>query len=447
MSARSRISLVLLVALGGTMSSRLARGNGRLPGTSSIVIDHDHNVILVGATYGALLSSDQGATWRLVCEQPLLTAGQAIDPVFRFTRTGLLLLASQNGILYSRDNGCTYTGAGGSAANQSFTDLAVSPSDPMRVLATSNTSGAANGVHVSQDGGQTFAAPQDTITQGIFHDVKFAPSDGQRVYAAAYDANGNITIRRSNDGGTHFALTFTLSGFGPPALVGSDPRDENKVYFFARANGVSQLYRSTDGAASFAPVSSDIGTIYAGAFADDGTLVLATDSGIRRSSDGTTIPPAAAGALVVSCLAVGAGGVIYGCASEMNDGFSIGRSTDNGASFTGLMRLGSQGNVAGPVFCPAGSEVCTDCYPAWPDFAQRFMLPNAQAPACMLAPDGGAGTGGGSGTGGQSGAGGSKAGGDSGCSFAAERASPALGALALAVALLCARARASRRRK
>src|SRR5262245_53949794 len=106
--ARAGVRFASVVAL---LSLPLqARANGRPAATSTVTVDPDRaSHLLIGATFGALISDDTGASWRLVCEQPLGTSGAVIDPVYLFVHTtGTLLAASVKGIIYSRNGGCDF---------------------------------------------------------------------------------------------------------------------------------------------------------------------------------------------------------------------------------------------------------------------------------------------------------------------------------------------------
>src|SRR6185295_3781364 len=139
------------------------------------------------------------------------------------TRAGVLLVSSAKGIVYSRDGGCTFTASAGAVANQPIYDIAADPSNPMRVLASSYSSDTTNGIYLSTDGGATFT-----------------PTG----YAA-----------------TNFAVQ------PPPTLIGVDPRDENKVYFYGNdGSGTEPLFASTDGGVTFTPSDGGWTLLYDGVF-------------------------------------------------------------------------------------------------------------------------------------------------------------------------------------
>jgi hypothetical protein len=396
--------------------------------------------LIVGATFGALISDDNGATWRLVCEVPLGTVGQQVDPVYRVTKDGTLLVASPSGLLYSKDGGCSFATAGGSVAMQSLTDVAPSPTNGRRVLATSNTSGVMNGVHASIDGGATFSATLN-MAGYIFRNVRFAP-DGNRAYALAIDANNLIKLYRSEDAGASFTPTgFSVGSVDRPTLIGVSPTNSNLLYFYGKSAGLAVLYRSTDGGQSFQTVQSLsngsgdgplVGTIFDAAFTPDGTLYISTNQGVRKSVDGLTFTTPPDGAPIARCMTV-RGGAVYACGDDTADGgFAIGKSNDDGATFTALMHYNGS-TLVGPLQCGLGTQVCNQCYGMWTTFASQFSLPNTQAPACLPAS---AASGGGSGMSG----GGSQKSSANGCQVASRTLPPA-GIVLLPLAFLLFRRR------
>jgi hypothetical protein len=135
----------------------------------------------------------------------------------------------------------------------------------------------------------------------------------------------------------------------------------------------------------------------------------------------------------VQCLAWSEAGV-YACAGEFKDGFTIGLSRDQGASFSPVMHLPC---VRGPLSCAPDTEVGSACPAAWPATADVI-----DQDSC--APGAGGGGSSSSSTGGADPAGGAD---DGGCGCrAAPRASIAGAfALALPLAAMGARRRARRR--
>src|SRR5262249_24727897 len=160
----------------------------------------------------------------------------------------------------------------------------------------------------------------------------YAP-DGNHAYALSSDGTTSHIFASTDGGQTWNQTIYSSTPESAPILIGADPRDPLKVYYYARALGLHHLHRSTDGAATFSEVTSHIATIIVGLFKSDGTLSLATNTGIRKSDGVSVGPPATASEIPVTCLAL-EGNTLYGCASDSTDGFAIGKSTDDGANWT-----------------------------------------------------------------------------------------------------------------
>jgi MYXO-CTERM domain-containing protein len=362
-----------------TLAPCASWANGRPAATTSIAFTTNPQRIITGATFGALVSDDGGTMWRLICEDPLGTKGVVADPVFRDSPTGVLLVGSTMGLLYSRDGGCSYTGGSGSIVMQAVQDLAINPTNPMRVLAATNTVGAANGVHISDDGGTTWMAPA-LIANTEFRGVVFA--DGQRAYALAIaNMTGTLLVYRSDDGGSTFnAVGTPAQGLVGPRLIGVSPLDRNTFFFSVVTANNDALYRSTDGGQTLQLIVDAIPAIYGGTIAADGSVYVATSSGVRKLPAGsTTLGAAPAGSPPITCVGLHAG-ALYGCSTEEATGFALGRSTDEGQTWTPVLRFSQ--DIIGPLQCAGSTDVCLECYPMWSTFAAQFNIRNLMNPMC-----------------------------------------------------------------
>jgi MYXO-CTERM domain-containing protein len=362
-----------------TLAPRASWANGRPAATTSLAFAPNPNRIIAGATFGAVVSNDSGTTWQLICEDPLGTAGIVADPVFRDSPTGLLLVGSIEGLLYSRDGGCSYTHGGGTIANQSVADIAVSPTNPMQVLAATNTVGGANGVQVSNDGGATWAS-LFALPSTSFRSVGFA-ADGRRAYALGVTSAAALLVYRSDDAGNSFTQIGSAAiGLSAPHLFGVSPTDNNTIYFSVMMSNNYALYRSTDAGATLQLIAAAIPAIYGGVMASDGSVFVATSGGVQKLPAGsTTLGPPPTGSPPVTCLGLH-DGALLGCSTEDASGFALGRSTDDGQTWTPILRFSR--DITGPLQCAASTDVCLQCYVKWPTFAMQFNISNATAPMC-----------------------------------------------------------------
>src|SRR5262249_20823579 len=125
---------------------------------------------------------------------------------------------------------------------------------------------------------------------------------------------------------------------------------------------------------------------YGGVVASDASVYVATSDGVRKLPAGsTTLGPPPTGSPPVTCLGLH-GGALLGCSTEPASGFALGRSTDDGRTWTPILRFSQ--DIVGPLQCGVSTDVCLECYPIWPTFATQFNIRNVTVPMCT--PDTGA---------------------------------------------------------
>lgn len=202
---------------------------------------------------GIFKSIDQGVTWT----QLPGTAGPAFYAVNELainpSEPEHILATTSTGIWYSYDGGDTWSYAIGGGMD----DLKMNPADPNHVLATSD-----NTVLISFGGGayDTFCfADCVDLGPGGRVELAFAPSDPNIVYASVSHRrdreSGTFALMRSEDGGVNFGLanmsTPFLGSQGQYAnTIWVDPLDPNVVVV-----GGLDLYRSVDGGATLTRIS------------------------------------------------------------------------------------------------------------------------------------------------------------------------------------------------
>src|SRR5439155_10159275 len=95
----------VVAALGG-----VAAANGRPPGTSTIHFRQGNEQdIVVGLTFGVIISHDGGTTWHWMCEKAVGYGGM-YDPDYSYSSTGAIFATTFDGLKVMRD-GCSFDSA------------------------------------------------------------------------------------------------------------------------------------------------------------------------------------------------------------------------------------------------------------------------------------------------------------------------------------------------
>lgn len=373
-----------------------ASANGRAPATNGVFFrPGDANTLYVRSTFGLLVSHDDGCTFRWICEQNVGYGG-TFDPKYLVATDGTIFATTFLGLRVSRDGGCTFTtataeqvaGTPGRIAEIWVNAIDLGPAG--EVWVGTADSGTTNAVYRSMDGGRTFEARGSMSPMILWKSIRVAPSDGMRVYAAGFEIAGSPIghFYRSTDAGATWVpspLTGVMFGTSPVLeVVGVDRTDADIVYLVSaesNANGDGdRLYRSGDGGATLSEVLATTAPIV-DLIVRDTTVMVATKTGVYRSTDRGLTFPAPTTPLAFQCLGQREDGRLYACgANWMPDYKAIGRSTD-GASWDKVFRFVE---LEGPVQCPAGTPQADTCSAMWPALQQQF---GTTGPTCGLTPD------------------------------------------------------------
>ena len=394
-----------------------AAANGRFPASSNVRFQPGNpERILLGVTFGLLLSDDGGESFRWVCENAVGYGG-TYDPDYVIDAEGSIYATTFTGLKVSRDGGCTFSAvslqdAGGAPVTDVWVGEVERGSDG-RLWAATSTGSAPNDVYVSSDG-QTFkyAGLHDDIAW--WKSLRVAPGDPNRVYVSGFRVPligddkevvepARALLYRTTDGGaTWEELPVDSFAFGAqPNLVidAISPTDADLV--FARAVAALDpfgdvLYRSTDGGKSWEGVLDFGGAIGDVLIRSDGETVIAASveacvddppeatKGCVRISDergapgSFRAPPAEPKA---SCLGESGDGTLYACGANWEpDLFALGRS-ESGETWEPVIRFGE---IAGPLACPMESEQFTCAGADWPMLCEQLGI-------CAASPDAGPG--------------------------------------------------------
>jgi hypothetical protein len=356
----------LLVSCALAALPSIALANGRYPAAGQLVVDPaDSRHIVVRATFGLLQSFDAGATWSWLCEEAIAPFGFQ-DPELIMATGGRITLGLPDGIAVGDRSGCQWTRVP-QLANDDVIDLVENAADPATAYAAAavTVNGAFNALVAGTTDGTTWSATGVLLPDTYPLTIETAPSRPQRLYLGAEDGNletGFIDV--SDDGGTTWVTHAVPDGVDSVYVSAVDPQDADRVYlrsYFPQGN----LYVSEDGANSWSLIDQSAVAMTAFALSPDGQqlavggtdglTILARVAGDAGSSyTVTTTRP-----LPVTCLTWTAVG-LYACGDDATIGFTIGLSSDGGATFNPLLRLAE----LTPASCAASTSAAA-CGALW----------------------------------------------------------------------------------
>jgi hypothetical protein len=373
-----------------------AAANGRFPRAERLIEDpKDASHLILGATFGMLLTTDGGGQWRHVCEASFGQADLQTDPVIALAPDGALLAGIYASVTRSEPDACDFKSTLGTNNREAVPDFALSATVPGRVLAVlvKLVAGGAseNWLYRSDDNGKSWSVlGQQLPGIATVATVDIAPSNEQRVYVSGLDADGAGILLRSDDAGESFeafSIPTDPKTQEVPYIAAVDSDDADAIYVRTddwvfdpvrqAANANDALLFSSDGGAQFSVLMRKSGKLYGFAFSPDNAQLLLGYGDPVEAGGGRLTDPAALGIYrapkgtsdfekiydgSIGCLTfTGAG--LYACTLEADTGYTLGLATDTDFSVTALpsfkplLRLK---DVAGPVQCPgcSGSRVC-----------------------------------------------------------------------------------------
>ncbi|WP_437737301.1 WD40/YVTN/BNR-like repeat-containing protein [Sorangium sp. So ce1335] len=350
-----------------------ASANGRFPAAGQIAVHpSDPSRMLVRATFGLLATHDGGEEWRWICE-PVVGFGDNEDPMVAFLADGTIVAGVFDGLSASKNGGCDWSFAPGDLKDRYVIDLSADREDPSRaVLVVSIGLGAGRFLtqlwETSDNAERWTKAGADLPEDFLAHTVDAAPSRRERVYLSgrfgAPDYAG--ALERTDDrGATWTRLDIPGSDDRRLPYIGAiDPADPDTLYVRLDGEPADTLIVSHDGGETFTTIFEGQGNLLGFALSPDGGSLV-----VGGPRDGIWRAPASSleftkvSDVGARCLTWTAEG-IFACGDEFTDGFTVGRSTDEGETFTALLHLNG---LCGPIECAPESgaaSVCTDLWGA-----------------------------------------------------------------------------------
>ena len=363
-------SLLVLLALRAT--STLAHAG--LPETSNVTVRREHpEDLMVGATFGAVVSRDEGRSWRWICPEAMARFGWRAGS-FLWRSEGQMLVATGTLLLRSSDSGCSWQ------AHPFFGEaglwpshLTSHPAEPTRLWVVTGRPNTPNGLYRSDDGGETFTTTALLRTDATFNAVEVAPSDTRRLYVSGQTPDGPRVFRSSDAGETWEELPpLTLELILPYGLqlMRVAENDADHLWAHISSQGSTYVLESRDGGHTFQSVLTlDESLINAESSADGRTLWVATITRLLRSRDGAPATPLALpeGNACVQR----EGDVLYACGSTWVHDWALARSRDEGGTWEPLLSLP---DIQGVHACPAGTPTHDVCGPRWPQLTQLLGI-------------------------------------------------------------------------
>jgi photosystem II stability/assembly factor-like uncharacterized protein len=345
--------------------ARGALGDGAFPDEMSVIFPPNaaHRII-VATTFGLVISDDDGATWRYVCE-PLIRLN-APDNVSLYQQgpDASLFAAYYSGLSRSGDGGCSWTAATGvTSVRDAFAD----PNDASHVIAIASP-GSGDALVDSHDGGRTFAGALVTTTNQYFG-VELSRTQPSVIYATEYalpadgGASGAWLLRSDNGGSTFSRHPVPISGPTPALLLAVSPEDANTVFLRIASQSGDSLVATTDGGQTFSALLQLSGPFTGFARDSDGTLYVGAPGGDLWSRSPLARTFTRRDAPLLRCLAL-RNGRLYGCADSLRDGFNVGTSDDHGATWKPLLKFS---DIQGPLSC-----VSSACAADW-QYVQKVI--------------------------------------------------------------------------
>jgi hypothetical protein len=400
---RLRRQFVRGVAALGVLTSMLhaaqpARANGRMPGATELSIARsDPRHLLARATFGLVQSFDGGESWQWICEQAINVSGEA-DPPLALTADGtLVLLPTTGGTLISRDQGCSWAPAPALEDSKAI-DLTVDPTDPSHVLVVTSTISAIDAAGLVAYTNVVFETRNNAVSWSVagtlpsdfeVETLEVAPADPRRIYVSGTASASPLigVIERSDDGGESWErTTLDLPPTSGSLFVSAvDPNDPDRLWVRVPAQGdrfglfPANLLVSLDRGASFAMLGGTAKGMLGFALSPDGTQLAyggPFDGLFIGASDGSG-PIEKVSDVRVRCLRWNGDG-LYACGSEPQDPFSVGLSTDDGASFRPVYAMAD----TCPQQCPDGTSFAETCQQPWSGIGTRIA---ADGERCSVA--------------------------------------------------------------
>jgi photosystem II stability/assembly factor-like uncharacterized protein len=350
-----------------SVAPSVAFANGRFPAANQLVVDPDEPAhFLLRATYGLLASHDAGQSFSWICEDVLGDVGET-DPAVALVHGGLVVTAAQDRLLVSDAAGCSFANALPASASEFPVDVSNDPADASLALAVARSGDGSGDVYLYEINGDSGEAQRLATTLGndLFPlTLDAAKTEPRRIYVTALSTAPASVLLRSDDRGESWQR-FEIHPYErlQAYIAAVDPNDADKLYVRVNDDPSDHLLVSTDAGEHFAEVTLLPTKLLGFALSPDGASIAVGGPGAPlQVASSAELEFAAKGDAFqhLSCLKWTEAG-LYACADDRTDGFTLGVSSDAGASFAALFHAGA----LTPLACDAASDVGAECPHVW----------------------------------------------------------------------------------
>lgn len=360
-----------------TILTSTALADGAFPDSNQLVALEGSKRIAVSTTFGYIVSDDDGASWFWICEEAIgpnvmqYQAGAAPDRILWAIDADLKLSRS-------RDGGKAWFRLSEPVLDAGFVfDVFPDPVDPQRAVATYGKQDAA--------GALTWQVIETNDAGASFHPIYTAPAgwklDSVEISRSEPSVTWAIETQR-DDAGWHPTLVKLWSGNDLPKvpledafgraivrIASVDPVDPTRLYLRIqnREPGKDALGIVGDAGATLSVPLVLEGQMSSFLRRSSGELIVSSVvAGSFRSKDGITFEPWLK-APAIRALAE-RDGHLFVAADNFRDGFAVGRTDDDGATWTRLLRWSE---LCGPYPSDALDAACSL---PWAILADAFQV-------------------------------------------------------------------------
>ncbi len=353
-------SIIVLVGLGSTAQAHVGMPPGEI---DAVVVDGGAGLGLE-ATFGLLLDTDDG--WRWYCHETVAQLSAQVMPSYALGDGVILATLPSLGqgvvpdaTLYRSEGGCDW-GAPDGVSGQHVTAVAFDADDADLVIAVTGNAEGPGVILRSTDAGETFT----TVLDGPIRLFRSVRSGGGHAWATSLRLDTlEAVLHHSADGGVTWTEHVVDNGALPGAVplldaIALEDGGASVWLSWEDGSGAGSLLLASDGGAAYEARWEAPGRVLDGGQDADGTLWVATDAGLHRTSDGVAFE-AVEGAHGVVGVDARAGRVLF-AVDFRTTGFSL--AEWDGEALQPLFRLHE---LAGPAVCAAESDSVEACDPNW----------------------------------------------------------------------------------